>query len=319
MNWDDPRPKRRFNKVRKIRSKFSPFTSKGLKDKESGISVLMTIRNEPWIQPSIKSVSHIADEIVLVDGSTEKLNIEKLRDKVNIEIIYDHTEPSILEQSRKSVKKSNYRWLFRWDGDFIGYKSKLKNLREYLDLKVNEYIAVWLNVVDLKNFFITSSTQSSLCHTEPYLCSYSKDLKNEGRFLRKLYTLKRKYKPRLIQHPHPLYYKYEYRQKPLAIHLRKVKPSFRVKEKRYQPQWASLSEKKRKKYGESLKKYSEQRDVKGILDKIYDESIERYKKEYGYPQELKNHLHKLGIDKIKNTGKFKEKIDSYISEGEWIL
>ena len=303
--------------------------SKGLKEREEGISALMTIRNEPWIEPSILSIQDFVDEVILVDASTKEVSkkvkrIVKRLEKKGINIKYHHMEPSFKEQSIKAIEMSTRKWLLRWDGDFIAYTSgekqinKLKKITSKLSDK--KHYTIIFNLIDLgSDFFHTSSVQKGLFHREPYLFNYSKDLLNEKRALRKIKGLIKKFMgeipPRLIQHPFPLYYSFKYIDEPFAMHLRKIKPSLRLKERKYYGVWSLLPKEEKEKYSNSFKKFVESKRIE--RRNINEKNIEKFNYEkYGYPSTLKKWIKEESDLEIEETKEFKKGINEYLLEFE---
>ena len=108
--------------------------------RENGISVMIRVRDEEeWIAKSLLSLNEFADEVVVVNNnSTDRtlIEIEQVKEQLKYKLIVED-EPSddICKVSNHALSLTSYRWIFRWDSDFIAYTSgnrNIKFLREYL-------------------------------------------------------------------------------------------------------------------------------------------------------------------------------------------
>lgn len=109
-----------------------------------GISVMLRVRDEEeWIARSLLSLNEFADEVIVVNNNSADntlAEIEKVRERLKYALIVeDETSNDICKVSNHALDLTSYRWIFRWDADFIAYTSQdrnIKNLRNYL-LKLN--------------------------------------------------------------------------------------------------------------------------------------------------------------------------------------
>ena len=107
-----------------------------------GVSAVMWTKNEEyWVAVAMKSVSEIVDEYVLIDASTDRTpNIAKEVGKelgIPVKIVKANTK-NMAEVGNLGLKHSSYRWILKWDADFIlheDYVPFIKNLIEELDEK----------------------------------------------------------------------------------------------------------------------------------------------------------------------------------------
>ncbi|MDP8313976.1 MAG: glycosyltransferase [Candidatus Celaenobacter antarcticus] len=123
---------------------------------------MMRVKNEEdWIGLSLQSLKSFADEVIIVDnGSTDNTirEVEKVIPILPFKVIIEQN-PSydICEIGNRALALTSYRWIVRWDGDFIAYTSGERNiigLRKYL-LSLNQH-----------NFY----------HIYPVLINFSYDL-----------------------------------------------------------------------------------------------------------------------------------------------
>ena len=184
-----------------LRSFLSYLPSVGLVSRptfrKNGISAIIPTKNEEWIEQSLRSLKHFADEIVIVDTSTDNTpNIIKkvaAEEKLNLRLIkHKDKSNSIMSQGGTLVEKCNialqnthYRWIFKWHPDMIARtsgKSNIINLRErILRLDNSRYFQVFLSILRLGgDLFHVTGVGSD----EAYLFTYSQKLvfKNKGKF-----------------------------------------------------------------------------------------------------------------------------------------
>ena len=107
---------------------------------KNGISVMIRAKDEEeWIAKSLLSLNEFADEVVVVNNnSTDRTltEIEQVKKQLNYKLIVeDEQSDDICKVSNHALSLTSYRWIFRWDSDFIAYTSDNRNiklLREYL-------------------------------------------------------------------------------------------------------------------------------------------------------------------------------------------
>jgi len=110
------------------------------KKRKNGISVLLPTQNEEKIvELSIRSFLDFADEIIVVDNGSIDNTIEiikKLEKKYPKVKFYNKPELGDLYQNRNfALKQSKYRWICRFDSDYVAYTSgkyNIKKLRNFL-------------------------------------------------------------------------------------------------------------------------------------------------------------------------------------------
>jgi len=108
--------------------------------RENGISVMIRVKDEKdWISKSLLSLNEFADEVVVINNNSidETLKrIESIKSQLKYKLIVeDEVSDDICKVSNHALSLTSYRWIFRWDSDFIAYTSgnrNIKLLREYL-------------------------------------------------------------------------------------------------------------------------------------------------------------------------------------------
>ena len=104
-----------------------------LKKRKNGISVLLPTQNEELIvKISILSFLDFADEIIVVDnGSVDNTKeiIRDLAEKYPKIKFFDKPELPDLNHNRQfALKQSQYRWICRFDSDFVAYTNGKNNI-----------------------------------------------------------------------------------------------------------------------------------------------------------------------------------------------
>jgi len=113
--------------------------------RKNGISVLIRVRDEEeWIAKSLLSLNDFADEVVVVnnnsaDGTLEE--IERIKPQLKYVLVLENEiSNDICRVSNHALSLTSFRWIFRWDSDFIAHTSgsqNIKFLRDFL-LSLNE-------------------------------------------------------------------------------------------------------------------------------------------------------------------------------------
>jgi len=296
--------------------------------REEGITALVAVKNEPWIESSLLSIKDLVDEIVVVDSST--VDIKNLIDKLirqGLNIKYVRAKPNYTEQTMTTINLSTKKWLLRWDADLIAYMSgkqdmkKLKNVLINLDTK--KYHAIWFNLLNVD--FDLFHTGNKL-HREAYLFSYSPVLSKPksrlARFLINLIFKMRSLKPpRLPFMPLPVWYNRIILDDVFALHLRSVKPMNSLLERTIWDAWALATDETKAKYSNSYDKFYE--DTKNTatgqrsvlrLNLIKGRLVPFEKETFGYPVALNSWIKEnLGMEITQTTG-FNKKIKSFLYE-----
>lgn len=92
----------------------------------NGVSAIVQVRgDEEWVEPSLLSIQEFADEILVLDNKasaqTRKV-LEQLKrslgDLLTIETCHDL---NIVQLSNSELKKASFRWIIRWDADFVAH------------------------------------------------------------------------------------------------------------------------------------------------------------------------------------------------------
>ena len=198
-------------------------------NKPDGISALVRVRNEEWwIEPSLLSIKDLVEEYVVIDSSTD--NTTKIVEEVkrehdlNITHIIDFGE-DIVKLSNKALKNTKFRWVLRWDGDFVASEEMtpaIKNLIGGFDNRKN-YVVYWPHICLDGDLF---HQKAPALHVEHWLWSYTP----KATFIK----IPREYEYLNI----PFYIVKRIRiDKPLSFHLRTVKPPERILVGKY---WGEL-------------------------------------------------------------------------------
>ena len=217
---------------------------------KEGISVVIRTRNEEeWIEYSLKSLKNFADEIVVVDASTDRTPeiIEEISSRLNLNVKLIRYRPKYPDtcmlrqedyviQSNLALKSASYRWIVRWDGDFVAHTSgpsSIHILREFLlELPKNINHVVYVPVVNLDGDVFHQAKGGEL-NIEVRALTNTEDITYfDARSFEKLHV-PYYYKPILIRNQYPIF------------HMRTVKNKFKVLFRAFWTLWRDLNDYKR--------------------------------------------------------------------------
>jgi glycosyltransferase involved in cell wall biosynthesis len=108
--------------------------------KPNGVTAVVRVRgDEEWIEPSLLSIRDFADEIIVLDNKASTKTLESLDqlkshlgDLLKCETYHDL---DIYQLSNLGLRKAQFRWVVRWDADFVAHtngKGDIRNLRLHL-------------------------------------------------------------------------------------------------------------------------------------------------------------------------------------------
>lgn len=306
-------------------------------NREEGISALVLLRNEPWIEPSLLSIKDFVDEIVVVDSSTDDTprKVRQMADEHGLNLKYTHMKPDYSKQFEIAIKMSTREWLLKWDGDFIAYLSGRRDIRRLKDViekfPKEKYYFVEFPIfqVDLDLFHMPKDPY----HTEAYLFKYSPFLVERShpnarvlrRYLRT--AIKKTLPPRGPHVPFPYWYERIALTQVFIMHLRSVKSPLRLLERRYQAYWALMKLEVKRKYSNSFEKYVQYCMKRDFNEENVEEAAQRYAEKlmrawnlvpynievYGdYPVVLKHMIKRTLKTDIEQTKEFRDKLMRYL-------
>ena len=83
----------------------------------------MRVKNEEdWIKYSILSIVDFADEIIVGDNDSEDKSVQIVEELINKGLnikLFKCPHMKIDELTNFLLKKANYRWIMKWDADFV--------------------------------------------------------------------------------------------------------------------------------------------------------------------------------------------------------
>ncbi len=124
----------------------------------NGVSAMVRVKGEEdWLEPCLLSIRGFADEILVLDNgaapeSREALDRlrEPLGDRLRLERCPDL---DLFQLSNLGLAKARFRWVIRWDADFVAHTSgprDIRNLRRYLlELDPRRYYLVYVAAAEL--------------------------------------------------------------------------------------------------------------------------------------------------------------------------
>jgi glycosyltransferase involved in cell wall biosynthesis len=151
--------------------------------KKDGISVFMRLKDEEdWIRYSILSIKNFADEIIIGDNGSKDKSVEIVEGLIdegfNIKL---HKCPHmrINELTDFLLKKTNYRWVMKWDADFVARTTgeySIVNLRKKLmNMDRSRYYLIRVSHICLAGDLLHQNPDE-LTHTEEYIYTNSNHL-----------------------------------------------------------------------------------------------------------------------------------------------
>lgn len=209
--------------------------------RKDGISVRITTKNEEeWIGLNLQSLKNFADEIVIVDASTDRTPeiIEKTASRYDLNVKLIHCESDQImgktkehaEHANITLRNTRFRWVVWWEGDYIA-KSSIANLKEeILSLNSNMYHAISLPAVNLEADIFHQRRDVKL-NIQNRLHTYSDGLvyEDKGRF--EVLHIPFYYKPS---------YKYVHRGPYHIFHMASVKSAKKLLFRAFWTDWREL-------------------------------------------------------------------------------
>jgi glycosyltransferase involved in cell wall biosynthesis len=201
-----------------------------------GISVYMRVKDErDWIAASVASVKGIADEIVIVDNGSSDGTYEILQELADAEKglikLFRKPELNYLDLSNFVLSKTSFRWILKWDGDFIARTTGIHDIaglrKRILSLDSRRYYLIYLRHVNLAGDLFHQDPQE-MVHIEEYVHTFSE----AARFI---------HPGRYEAVKFPLYYKPLFWYEPYVFHVN-VKPGRRMLLRYFWEEWMELKD-----------------------------------------------------------------------------
>lgn len=146
-----------------------------------GISMIMRIKNEmDWIRPSVESIRYFADEILIVDNGSTDGTYEILEEMAvagkGLIKLWRRPELDLCDLSNFALAQTQFRWVFRWDGDMVAHTSgrhAISHLRDrLLSLDSRRYYLVYLRHINLSGDLFHQDPKE-MVHIEEYIHTFS--------------------------------------------------------------------------------------------------------------------------------------------------
>ena len=123
-----------------------------------GISAVVRVRgDEEWLEPAVLSIREFADEIILLDNGaseTARAAVERVARILGPRLVrLECAALDLFEVSNLGLSRARYRFIVRWDADFVGHTDgagSLAYLRRFLlGLDRRRYFAVALTAAEV--------------------------------------------------------------------------------------------------------------------------------------------------------------------------
>jgi glycosyltransferase involved in cell wall biosynthesis len=149
-------------------------------DKNNGISVFVRVKDEEdWLKYSILSIRDFADEIIVGDNGSQDKSVDIVQNLIDQGLnirLFKCPDMKINELTNFLLKKTHYRWVMKWDADFIarttGEHSILNLRHKLLNMDRNRYYLIMLSHICLSGD-LHHQNPDELTHTEEYIYTNS--------------------------------------------------------------------------------------------------------------------------------------------------
>lgn len=114
-------------------------------------AMVITYNEEDWIEASLLSIKDLVDEYVIMDSSTDRTPeiVERVKNEHGLNIkLYKIPPGNIVGTRNEALRRSSYRWILVWDGDFVLYEDKVKFIRGLIE-NLNprkHYLIYWVMI-----------------------------------------------------------------------------------------------------------------------------------------------------------------------------
>lgn len=207
-----------------------------------GVSAIVLLRDEPLAFDSIISILPFVDEVIVVDSSSISYDLP-----ISNKIVYVHAPPEQDMQFKIGMLLSHFRWLLRWDGDFLS----VPETKEFLDTIRSIKDGYWqvktmvVNVNDNKVDYLQKEQYAFTFHPEILTANY-KPLKHFSDIVSKI---RGGLPGRICYGMLPYFFGQIDIDMVFAEHHYKCKSKQRLLEREHQAQWSMLSDKERSGFG----------------------------------------------------------------------
>lgn len=161
------------------------------KNRKHGLSAMMRLKNEEkWIHYAISSIIDYVDEIVVVLQNSSDKTEDIIRtfnsDKIKIfyfpydsfpsgSFHYNFLKNSIFNKAyyyNFALSKTNYSYVWKWDGDQAAYEERVKEIRDIVDSK--EFDIIHFFGYDIYGKDLDYLCTEPFCSNEPYIFKVSR-------------------------------------------------------------------------------------------------------------------------------------------------
>jgi glycosyltransferase involved in cell wall biosynthesis len=196
----------------------------------------MRVKNEvDWITPSFQSIKGVADEIKIVDNGSTDGTYQVLQQiassNTKLVSLWRRDDPDLCSLSNLVLDHTNFRWIFRWDGDMVAHTSgnnTIFHLRDrILSLDPRYYYLIYLRHINLSGDLLHQNPEE-MVHVEEYIHTYS----NRARYV---------HPGRFEAIKVPKYYRVLFWYEPYGFHV-DVKPARRTLLRYFWEDWMELKD-----------------------------------------------------------------------------
>ena len=142
--------------------------------RKDGISAIVRVYNErEYIEASLNSIKDFVNEIIVVDTGSNDDSIDILNElshKISHLKVFNYYNRNLWEFSNFALSKTSYKWILKWDADFIAIEENENWFSEFKK---------WLYKLDNNRYYYINPTLIELMgdfHHQFYNVKFRKDI-----------------------------------------------------------------------------------------------------------------------------------------------
>lgn len=127
-------------------------------DRPAGLTAIVRVRDEEeWLEPALRSIAVIADQIVVGDNGSRDRTPEilaRLGGELGARLeVLTLPELDIAALTNALLERARFRWVFRWDADFVAHTEGPRDIRLFhkwlLSQDPRRFLMVYPRMVEL--------------------------------------------------------------------------------------------------------------------------------------------------------------------------
>ena len=121
----------------------------GREGREPGVSAMVITYNDPdWLELSLRGISKIADEVVVIDSSDDPETtslLKGLAPELGLVVYRQYPPRGYAEAREEGLRRTTRRYVIVWDSDFVPYPQLGKMVRDFVEAHSGRayYLVYW--------------------------------------------------------------------------------------------------------------------------------------------------------------------------------